>query len=458
MGIASRLGASAPGTMTRRMLVERGAAALGAASLAGCGPFGPAPAPKPADLSGPFDLLMQAGSWQVAVEQQAKSLQQENPGVQVNIVQGGGSEQLAEKILATTAAGTPPDGFFHYSHTWRGLNAATLMLPLTPHLFRRDELERLTFPTMLDSVWATDRQVYFLPWLNGLSEAMLLYNADALGRQGIDPKSFTTLDAIGAGARRFVARDGGAITRAGLALDWPENVTQNWILDQGAAFYDEKNRKWTWQTEAAERALQWLVDVYDKLDVAWRPGQAPAGSPGPLIRGDLAMVLGAHASNTSGQMINWPDVKLWDMPLPSFVPGKTPHYYVPGIAGLSLAAALKPDSAKAKIGAALFRLVLSPEGSLVVADNYGGAILSRGLYESARFKETRFGALRANLAQQVLPRTQMLNLVVADSTTQPGFRAAVQKALAGQASTKAALAEIQQLFTVKEEEAWRNLR
>ena len=170
------------------------------------------------------------------------------------------------------------------------------------------------------------------------------------------------------------------------------------------------------------------------------------------------MILGAHASSTSGMLVNTPDAKLWDVPVPSFVSGKTPHYYVPGLAGLSLAAALKPDSVKAKIGAALYWLVLSPEGSLIVADNYGGAILSKGVYESPRFKETRFGALRATFAQQVLGRTQMLNLVVADSTTQPGFRAAVMKALSGQAATKAVLAEIQQLFDLKEEEAWRNLR
>ena len=200
------------------------------------------------------------------------------------------------------------------------------------------------------------------------------------------------------------------------------------------------------------------MDVYDKLDVAWRPGQAPGGSPHPIVRGDQAMILGAHASSTSDLLASTPDAPLWDAPLPSFVAGRAPHYYVPGFAGLSLAAALTPESPKARIGAALYRRVLSPEGSLVVADAYGGAILSRGLYDDPRFKETRFGALRATFAQQVLARTQMLNLVVADSTTPPEFRAAVQKALVGQASTRAVLAEVKQLFDAKEEAARRTLR
>jgi hypothetical protein len=169
------------------------------------------------------------------------------------------------------------------------------------------------------------------------------------------------------------------------------------------------------------------------------------------------MLLGIHAGQTGGLLIGNPDARLWDAPLPSFVAGKPPHYYVPGIAGLSLAASLKPDGTKAQVGAALYRSVFSPEGSLVVANTYSGAILSRGLYEDPRFKDTRFGALRAGFAQQILSKTVMLNLVVADSTTQPGFAEAVVKALSGTLAPKAALAELQQLFTVKEEEAWRTL-
>jgi hypothetical protein len=143
--------------------------------------------------------------------------------------------------------------------------------------------------------------------------------------------------------------------------------------------------------------------------------------------------------------------------MPSFAPGKEPHYYVPGIAGFSLAAALKPDSVKAKIGATLYRMVLSPDGSMILANSYSGGILMNSVYTDPRFKDTTFAAFRARLPQEVLARTLMLNLVTPDSTTQPDFAANVLKALNGVLSVKAALGEIQSLFDVKEAESWRAL-
>jgi ABC-type glycerol-3-phosphate transport system substrate-binding protein len=426
------------GGVTRRAYL--GGVVVGASgALAGCGAAGLAPGPQPAELAGTFDLLMQPGTWLQAVEQQARTLHEQHPGAQVNIVQGGSSAQLFEKIRTTTAAGTPPDGFWHYSFSWRGVDAATVMLPLTPTFFRRAELERVTFPSMLDAVWARNsREVFFVPWLVGLNAAMLLYNTSHLADQGLDPKGLTTLDAVAAAAARLVVREGGTLTRAGLHLAWPENLLQNWILDQGAAFYDERARRWTWQTLAAERALQWMVDAAERAGVAWRPAQAPAAATNQLAQGYAAMRAGAGAYELSGIVLNFRDIAAADAPMPPFVAGRQPHYYVPGVAGFSLAAALKPDSAKARIGAALYRLMLSPEAALLVASTYSGAILVKDLYASPGFKETPFGANRADFASQVLGRTVMLNLVTSDSTTQPDFLAHVGKVLNGEVPVKAA--------------------
>jgi ABC-type glycerol-3-phosphate transport system substrate-binding protein len=444
------------GRVTRRAYLG-GVVASVSGALTACSAQQPVAAPQPAELAGSFDLLMQPGTWLQAVEQQARTLQQQHPGTQVNIVQGGSSAQLFEKIRATTAAGTPPDGFWHYSFSWRGVDAATIMLPLTPTFFRRADLERLTFPSMLNAVWArTSKEVFFLPWLVGVNAAMLLYNSSYLADQGIEPKSLTTLDALAAAASKLVVRQGGTIGRAGLDLEWTENVLQNWILDQGATFYDEQARKWTWQTPAAEGALHWMVDASERLGVAWRPGQAPAAS-NLLGQGLAAMRLGAGAYELSSIVTSFPDIRAADLPLPAFATGRPVHYYIPGIAGFSLAATLKPDGAKAKIGAALYQLMLSPEAAVLVAATYSGAILVKDLYANPRFKETPYGALRADFAQQVLAKTVMLNLVTSDSTTQPDFAAAVGKVLAGELPVKAGLAAIQQLFDQKEEAAWRTL-
>jgi hypothetical protein len=432
---------------------------VGAAASAACGlPAVGGAAHQPVELAGTFELLMQNGTWLVAVQRQAQALQQQYPQAQINITIGGSSAELFDKIRTTTAAGTPPDGFWHYSHSWRGFNAATIMLPLTPTLFRREELERLTYANLLNAVWAKrSNEVYFLPWLVGMNAARIVYNAADLSSQGVDPKTLSTLDGVAAAAVKLTLRQGGTLTRAGLAFNWPENLLQNWILDQGAMFYDEQARKWTWQTPAAEQALQWMVDATSKLGVTWPAAQAPAGMKEPIGQGYASLMAGAGAYQLSGYPQSYPDVKVGDVPAPGFVAAKPAQYYVPGIAGFSLAALLKPDSMKAKIGAAYYRLLFTPDASLLVADNYSGAILTRGLYTDPRFSDTRFAAQRSTFAEQVIARAVIKSLVVADSTTQPDFAKEVQTVLAGDASVKSGLAALQELFSAKEDEAWRTL-
>jgi hypothetical protein len=97
--------------------------------------------------------------------------------------------------------------------------------------------------------------------------------------------------------------------------------------------------------------------------VAWRPAQAPAAATNQLAQGYAALRAGAGAYELSGIVLNFRDIPAADAPMPPFVAGRQPHYYVPGIAGFSLAAALKPDSARARIGAALYRSMLSPAPS-----------------------------------------------------------------------------------------------
>ena len=325
-----------------------------------------------------------------------------------------------------------------------------MMLPLTPQVFRRTELEQLAVPTLLHSVWAKNNEVHIIPYAVGVNGSMLLHNLDHLSAAGIDPKSLTTLDAIVGAATKLVRREGGTITRAGLLLSHTPNYLYDWVLDQGAKFYDEKTGKWSWQTAEAERALQWLVDLYDKHAVTWRT--APPGVANALGEGHASMALhGAYA--LSGFAASHKDTKLADQPLPAFVASKQPTYYLPEISGFALSALRKPDDPQTKVGAALYRELYSPEGAMALANEYTGAILLKGMYTDPRFKDTRFGAARAKFTEQVVSKTVMINSIAADAT--PLLTATFNKVLAGELSVKAALADLQQTVSVKEEEALR---
>jgi ABC-type glycerol-3-phosphate transport system substrate-binding protein len=247
-------------------------------------------------------------------------------------------------------------------------------------------------------------------------------------------------------------REGAEIKQAGLLPASHTNLIMRWIIDQGGKFYDEKTHKWTWQTAEAERALQWLVDLYDKHAVAWK--QNPPGVSNALGEQRAAMNI-AGAFSLSGYATSHPETfkLLLDQPMPGFVPGKPPNFYEHEYSGYALTSLLKAQDVKARIGAAFFSELLSPDWLIVRANDYSGAILAKGVYSDPRFKDTTFGAVRAKLPEQVISRMIFMTMAVRPEEAQ----AEINRVIAGETSLKAALTELQQQFSTKEDEARRNM-
>jgi ABC-type glycerol-3-phosphate transport system substrate-binding protein len=202
----------------------------------------------------------------------------------------------------------------------------------------------------------------------------------------------------------------------------------------------------------AERALQWLVDLHDKHAVAWR--QNPPGVSNAVGEQRTAMQI-AGAFSLSGYLTSHPEVypKLLDQPMPGFVPGKAPNYYEHEYSGYAITSLLKPDDVRARIGAAFYRELLSPDWLIARANEYSGAILAKGVYADPRFKDTTFGAVQAKLPEQVISKMVFMTMAVRPEEAQTE----INKLIAGQSSVKAVLAELQQQFSSKEDEARRNM-
>jgi ABC-type glycerol-3-phosphate transport system substrate-binding protein len=352
---------------------------------------------------------------------------------------------MASKVKIEMAAGTGPEVVQSYSDFWRAVDASSVLLALTPELFSRDELQKIFFPTLLDSVPSKRKEVYLLPSSTGLNGDALLYNPALLTKSGIDPKSLTTIDDIIAAGAKLTVSQGGAITNEGIWFSDTSDPVRNWILDQGATFYDEQNHQWTWQTSAAEQAMQKVVDVYHQ-GTSWV--KMPEGVKQPLGEGRAAMEMGAGFYELSGDATSYPHLELADMPMPSFVPGKTPHYFQTAISGWALSALLKPGDEKTKMSAEFLRHIVSPAEAIAKADVYSGAILIQGVYTSPAFKSTQFGPVRANLPSQVIANTLTMDMAV-----EPGFSTQMNKVIAGTMTIQAALADMQQSYSSKEAEA-----
>ncbi len=370
------------------------------------------------------------------------------PQVTLTLVPVGYGD-LPTKVKTAIAAGAGPEMFHTYSDFWRAVDASQVMLALTPLLFSRDELNQLTFPTLLDSVPAKRKEVYLLPYADGLNGDALLYNKTLLASGAVDPNNLTTLDDIISAGAKLTQAQGGTISRAGNQIDNKQDPIRNWILDQGDTFYDTQNHKWTWQTNAAEQAMQKIVDFY-KQGTAWV--KAPQGIKDPIGEAQAAMKPAAGFYELSGYAKSYPHTELVDVPMPGFVPGKDPHYFQTAISGFALSALLKPGDERAKIGAAFLRHLFSPSEVTALADQYSGAIFINGIYSDAGFKGTTFGPVRSFLSDKVIAHTLMMDMAV-----EPGFGTQINNVIAGTQSIQAALAEMQQIYTGKEDEARKNM-
>jgi hypothetical protein len=362
---------------------------------------------------------------------------------------GIAQSEVPTKIRSVIAAGAGPEGLYHTSSWWSGIDVGTITQPLTPRIFTRAELERLTFGNLLGAMWSKTGEAHYLPYTVGLNATVQLFNQSQLSSAGIDPRSFTTLDAILSAATKLTRKEGGEVSHPGMLLAYHTNLIQNWILDQGATFYDEKAMKWTWQTVAAERAFQWIVDVFDKHGVAWK--QSPPGVANPMGEGRASMTLGQGAFAISSYVKSHPDTRLADVPLPGFVPGKAPKFYLPSIAGFSISKLVSPDDPKVKVGTAFYRHLYTLDSAIDIANDYSGGILIKGMYADPRFKSTAFGPVRATLPEQIINSS-----LTTSNAADPGFMPHVNRVLAGEISIKAALSDMQQIFAAAEDEAQRN--
>ncbi len=442
-GVLARLVAASTGASLAGALVACSRGASSSASGTGAAGSG--------ELAGEFTFFVQNFQPTInIIERAIPAFQQKHPGVKISYTPVAYGD-MATKAAAEMAAGSGHDGFHTYTGFWRGKDAATVMLALTPVLFKRAELEQLFFPNVLiNAVWSRKPEVYVLPFAVGVNGSMLLWNTNLTAAAGVDPKSFGTLDQIVAGAAKLTRREGGEIAQAGLIPNFHTNLLMRWILDQGGKFYDEQTYKWTWQTPEAERALQYILDFYERFGVSWK--KTPAGVKDALGEQRAAMII-AGAFSLSSYATGYPDLfpKLADQPLPAFVPGKTPNYYEHEYSGYALSALLKPDDMKARVGAAFYKELLSPDWLIARADEYSGAILAKAVYTDPRFRQTKFGEVRAKLPEQVISRLKFMTMAARPEEGQQF----IDKVINGELSVKSALAEMQQYFQSKEDEARR---
>ena len=443
---------------TRRSVTTRlaaGAATLGMpAVLAASGAEAPTTTTPSGDLSGTFTFSVQNFQPTINIIDRAiPAFQKKFPNAKITYTPIAFGDMIA-KTTAEIAAGSGNDGFHTYTGFWRGKDASSIMLPLTPQLFKKADLDQLFFANVLtNAVWSKKNEVFIMPFASSSNGSMLLWNDEMAKGSGVDPRTINSLDQMVQAGQKLTRKEGANISVAGLLPNSHTNLLMRWIIDQGGKFYDEQTNKWTWTTTEAERALQYIADFYDKYGVAWKT--PPAEVKDALGEQRAAMIING-AFSLSGYLTSHPDTykKLVDMPMPAFTPGKTPSYYEHEYSGYAISTLVKPDDVKAKIGAAFYKELLSVDALIGRANEYSGAILAKAVYTDPRFKDTTFGAVRAKLPEQIITKLKFMTMATRPEEGQEFITNVIQ----GKTSVKQALIEMQQQFQNKEDDAHRNMK
>ena len=218
----------------------------------------------------------------------------EHPGVDVQ-VEFVDWANLSTRLSTAFAGNTAPDVFGHGNAAAAGFAQAGRVAPLDERL--------ATLPggtgdlTFLADGKADGKQ-YVMP-LRGFGY-LVAYRTDLMTQAGLDPaKPPTTWQDLRTTAEKLTVRDGGKISRAGLALatDNPTSMTQSFatfLYQAGGSFLSQDGTSITWNSPEAVSALSFVTGLYRGDNaVATSVGEktANAGAQHPLVTGRAAMAL-----------------------------------------------------------------------------------------------------------------------------------------------------------------------
>lgn len=262
----------------RRQVLAGAVMAAPAAAIAACTTgAGGAPPPEASTASGTVEFWYSGlgQSFTEAYTAMARSLNEKNPKLTVNLSEVSGSGLFLDKIVAASAAGTPPDSF-----NIQLIDALTLLPrgvyePLDAQIkSRKYDLKQL-WPGLAEQYQYQGQQLVM--WAQ-TTVTIAYYNADLFRANGLPTptelaaQNKWTWDAALAAAQKL-AKEG---ERYGIwTLTTPQSL-QPWLWMNGGAGFDSEEKP-TRVTMASNpnslAAMQWQADIRNRYRVAPTPNQ-----------------------------------------------------------------------------------------------------------------------------------------------------------------------------------------
>ncbi|MCL4458503.1 MAG: ABC transporter substrate-binding protein [Chloroflexi bacterium] len=255
----------------------------------GCAPAAPAPTPtkapvaaatptKPAavtptpanpvdlvELKGPVEIVYWhtfAGATEKAQQKIIDEFQKKYPNIKIKAEYAGNFNQIAQKLMAATQAGSLPDVAVAYENNIANYAKAGVVLPLEDYVASKKyglpkesmddffplTIQRVTFPRL-------GNKLLGFPFT--ISNLVMYYNEDMLKQAGVSPIPPTTWDEFLAASKAVKEKLG----KSGIAISPNASITHAIIYSYGGKVFSDDWRTSLYDQPAGLKAFQLLETI-----------------------------------------------------------------------------------------------------------------------------------------------------------------------------------------------------
>lgn len=252
-----------------------------------------------------------------ALEEVAKSFEEENPDIKVKLVYTESSEGADQKLLTAIAGGNPPDVAFFDRFKVSSWAAEDSLTDLTDMA----ESDGITKDKYYDYAWEESNyngSLYAIPLTT--DSRLLYYNKDHFKEAGLDPDSPPeSIDELEAAAKALTKKDGNRFEQIGFIPWYGQGWLYSWGWGFGGEFYDKETGKVTANDPKIVDALQWMTDFgqeYGVEDISGFESSSGTGASDPFISGQLSMKVDGNFTMASIKKYK-PDLNFGVTPIPT---------------------------------------------------------------------------------------------------------------------------------------------
>ena len=265
--------------LTRRHFLQLTGLTAGALAVAACAvPGAPAPAGSGAEAGTAEGVTLRYRSWHSPAQSQGDQAwydwlteNYKEATIEYEFVPFGA--EYIQKVLADSAAGTPPD-LLHSSIIWaREFYDRGVLLDLDDYISTVPELAPDQFYGEATNMYRSKNAKYYgVPW-EGPDSSIIAVNSNLLKEAGFDPQGadIKTWDDFVVAAKALTKRDGDEITQAGYLIQDHRYIEtfNSFLVSNGGAMHDEDFAAATFNTEQGLQVLEMQLALLNEHKVSF---------------------------------------------------------------------------------------------------------------------------------------------------------------------------------------------